>query len=110
MGVYLLNISVDTADQHPDAIAEDLSFNDQESLVEIMVEQVLGFEDAFKEYDDLDPEDHSNKGQKTIDLVVHVNSTMAYHLMAFNLAQAFPRFNDLLTLGFYQIDTPPPKA
>lgn len=110
MGIYLLNISVDTADADPEHIAEDLSFNDQESLVEIMVEQILGFEDAFKEYDDLDPEDHNNQGQKTIDLVVHVSSKMTHYLDAFDLLQTFPHFEDLLALGFYQIDTPPPKA
>ena len=110
MGFYLLNISVDTADAGPEYIAEDLSFNDQESIVEIMVEQILGFEDAFKEYDDLDPEDHNNQGQKTIDLVFHSGITIDYHLAAFDLAQTFPNFEDLLALGFNKIDTPPPKV
>ena len=34
---------------------EDLSFNDQESLIELIVEKVLGYEDAIPEYDDSDP-------------------------------------------------------
>ena len=42
MGLYLLNISVDTADPNPEHIPEDLSINDQESIVEIVVEKILG--------------------------------------------------------------------
>src|SRR5690606_39464798 len=70
MGLYLLNISVDPADPNPDHIPEDLSFNDQESIVEIIVEKILGFENAFKEYDDQDSEDHNKKNNIKIDLTV----------------------------------------
>ena len=49
MGIYLLNISVDTKDPHPEYIPEDLSINDQESIVEIVVEKILGFENAIQE-------------------------------------------------------------
>lgn len=69
MGIYLLNISVDIADPNPEYIPEDLSINDQESIVEIIVEQVLGYEDAIKEYDDNDSEDHNRKTNLKIELI-----------------------------------------
>ena len=59
MSLYLLNISVDSPDYFSNSISEDLSFNDQESIVEIVVEQVLGYENAIKEYDDNDTEEHN---------------------------------------------------
>src|SRR5690606_12372145 len=70
MGLYLLNISVDPADPNPDHISEDLSFNDQESIVEIIVEKIMGFENAFEEYDDHDSEDHNKKNNVKIDLTL----------------------------------------
>lgn len=59
--LYLLNISVDAADPYPEHIAEDLSINELESLVEVLLEQVLGFEDIIKEYDDPDHQEHNQK-------------------------------------------------
>ena len=70
MGLYLFNISIDTADPNPESIPEDLSFNDQESFAEIVLEEFLGFEDAFKEYDDHDTGDH-NKKKAHLDVLYH---------------------------------------
>lgn len=53
MALYLLNISVDS----PDASSrekENLSFNDQESIVELVLEKFLGFENSIPEQDDTD--------------------------------------------------------
>lgn len=54
MAFYLLNMSVDAPDKYAHYIAEDLSFNDQESILEIIIEQVMGFENAIMEHDDHD--------------------------------------------------------
>jgi hypothetical protein len=106
MGLCLLNISVDTADPSPEYIPEDLSFNDLESIVEIVVEKVLGFEDAIKEYDDHDTEDHNKKKNVKIDLVVHVNND---HNQVLERKKFYPDDEVLLTKGFSEIDSPPPK-
>ena len=71
MSLYLLNISVDSPDRYPDYIPEDLSINDQESIIEILVEKVLGYGDVFKEYDDPDKEDHNSGSSLKIKLTVH---------------------------------------
>lgn len=59
MALYLLNCSVDTSDIRPDYVPEDLSFNDQENLIEIIIEKVLGFENAIPENEDVDSENNS---------------------------------------------------
>lgn len=110
MGLYLLNISVDAEDPNPRHIPEDLSFNDQESIIEMIVEQVLGFENAIEEYDDLDTEDHNKKSNIKIDLAVYLHFDSAIAHLAYNTGkQRFPDFEAHLTNGFHQIDTPPPK-
>lgn len=110
MGLHMLNISVDTQDPNPEHIAEDLSFNDQESIVEIVVEQVLGFENAIKEYDDHDTEDHNRRTHVKIDLSVHFALTTGTgrHEVV-KRKQSFPDHEARLTDGFYDLDSPPPK-
>jgi hypothetical protein len=52
IAVHLLNCSVDTPDPGPFNVAEDLSINDQESVVEVILEQFLNIEDAVSEFDE----------------------------------------------------------
>ena len=111
MGLYLLNISVDPSDPNPQHIPEDLSFNDQESIVEIIVEYVLGYEDAIKEYDDHDKEDHNAKKNVRIDVLVHQTTIIEDIQRQFlEKKPVFLHFEALLTNGFTETHTPPPKV
>ncbi|MEW2921113.1 hypothetical protein AB1A65_06565 [Muricauda sp. ANG21] len=111
MGLYLLNISVDSADPYPEHIPEDLSINDQESIVEILVEKVLGFENAFEEYDDNDTEDHNKKKNVKIDLLVHETKTKEHiRGQLVEKKKLFSAHEARLTNGFKKIDSPPPKV
>lgn len=110
MGLYLLNISVDNIDPEPEHIPEDLSFNDQESIAEIVIEKVLGFEDAIKEYDDNDTDDHSRKIVK-IDFLFHeVKSDPINHDQVLKRNLIFSDYEACLPKGFYELDGPPPKV
>lgn len=110
MGFYLLNISVDTSDPQPDHIPEDLTINDQESIVEIIVEQILGYEDAIKEYDDNDTEDHNKKTTIKIDLIsLYTADCLSNELSMETQSNRFPEFDSYLLNGFQQLHTPPPK-
>lgn len=110
MGLYLLNISVDTADPNPEHIPEDLSINDQESIIEIVLEKVLGYEDAIKEYDDHDTEDHNKKTNVKIDLTNHYIAEIVLNQEAIiTTRQNFPDHNTFLANGFLKLDIPPPK-
>lgn len=53
MALYMLNVCIDA----PDVLTylpENLSYNDQESIIEVVLEKVLGYENAIPEYDDND--------------------------------------------------------
>lgn len=110
MGLYLFNISVDSADFNPNYIPEDLSFNDQESIIEIVIEKILGFEDAIKEADDCDADDHCSKKSGKIDIfpIKNHSSKIAKSSLQRD-RQKFPCHNSYLTSGFQQLDSPPPK-
>jgi hypothetical protein len=110
MGVFLLNISVDTADPNPEHIPEDLSINDQESIIEIVLEKVLGYEDAIKEYDDHDTEEHTKKFNVKIDLTTHFLVDDALNQSYIQTTRhKFIDYNTYLTNGFRNLDIPPPK-
>ncbi|MEQ9352063.1 MAG: hypothetical protein RJQ00_05700 [Vicingaceae bacterium] len=110
MGLYLLNICVDTADPNPEHIPEDLSINDQESIVEIVLEKVLGYEDAIKEYDDHDAEDHNKKSDIKIDLTTHFSVDKPLNQPIIEATRhKFPDYSTHLTRGFQKLDIPPPK-
>ncbi len=111
VALYLLNISIDTADPYPDYIPEVLTINDQESFVEFFLEKILGFENAIAEYDDHDTEDHNKKKNSKIDVVVLFFSQHDNADSNFNKGkQAYPNYSKRLTAGYGRLDTPPPKA
>ena len=49
MAFYFLNCSVDAPDVQIFSQQENLKFNDQESIVELLVEKVLGFDSSKKD-------------------------------------------------------------
>ena len=110
MGVYLLNISVDAADPHPEHIPEDLTFNDQESIIEFLLEKVLGYEEMIAEYDDRDSEDSSKKNSKgDLDVsYLQLQDNLPDYFVLQTLAH--PWYGDFLTSSDHQPDPPPPKA
>ncbi|MCU0341591.1 MAG: hypothetical protein MUE30_17070 [Spirosomaceae bacterium] len=57
MALHILNCSIDAPDARPDYIAEDLSYNDIESISELVLEQILGFDNAVAEHDEHDNEE-----------------------------------------------------
>jgi len=110
MALYLLNISVDSADPNPENIPENLSFNDQESIIEIVVEQILGYDNTIKEYDDRDAEDYNKKSNIKIDILpfqtfISISSPSFIE----SKKQKFRDHYAFLTKGFQQLSTPPPK-
>lgn len=111
MGLYLLNISVDPIDIRPEYFSEDLSFNDQESIVEIIVEKVLGYEDAILEYDDIDNDDLNKKASFKIDHFTYSNFDTCSRLNSIaRIKKKFPDHLNALANGFYNLDVPPPKG
>ncbi len=110
--LHLINISVNVSNINQPFIPEDLTINNQESIIEIVVEQVLGYEDAFKEYDDNDSEDHTKKTNIKPDIIAYSTIPTDISRKFFNgLNQKFPGYNNgFLRNGFLKLDNPPPEA
>ena len=53
----IFNCSIDSPDHTPFNTSEDLSYNDMESVLELVVEKVFCFDNIFIEYDDNDEGD-----------------------------------------------------
>ena len=45
---------------------KDLSINDQESILELVIEKVMGYENAVAEYDDHDPNPETSLKKRLI--------------------------------------------
>lgn len=65
LALYFLNISIDVTNSFTYDIPENLSYNKQESIIEVLVEKVFGFENAIAEYDEQDA-DQSLQYKKNI--------------------------------------------
>jgi hypothetical protein len=105
----MLNISVDADDPKANYIPEDLSFNEQESVIEILVEKVLGFENAIQEFDDHDTEDHRNHNNITIDLFFPVIKLALNSIITLSeLKTFFDNYHNRLSIGYSKVDNPPP--
>jgi hypothetical protein len=112
MALNILNCSVDTPDAQPDNVPEDLSYNDMESIVEIVLEEMLGINNAIAECDEPDEGNTNNFSlKKSIDF---------YYLKA-KVKILLPKIPTHLSQNcFYQeqyseqfhpeIVPPPPKA
>ncbi len=110
MGLYLLNISVDSADVTIDYFPEDLSINDQESIIEIVIEKILGFDNLIEEHDDNDTEDFNKKKQVKIDfLVFFVSENKLSQNHFIKKTKGFPEYLHCIKNGFTFNDIPPPK-
>lgn len=110
MGVYTLNICVDMPDAHPRQIPEDLSLNDQESIVEIVVEQILGYENTIKEHDDPDTEETQNKKNIKVDILLAFRGVGAMHHPSAVKNLWSQSANILATKGYRTIEIPPPNS
>jgi hypothetical protein len=110
MSLYLFNISADATDPYPQHISEDLSINDQESFIEIIVEKILGYENAIREYDDNDNRDQEIKTNLKIDLFNQSPvGNLTQRLVALKPLNNFSEYRTDLSRGFQTRYTPPPK-
>lgn len=112
MACYMLNICIDAPDALPNDIPEDLSFNDQESIIELIVEKVLGYEDAIPEHDDSDPrQDTTIKSNLAIDHFVLPSFKSKFndhHSIGNKQNRAIYLFH--FSTHYPEIHLPPPEA
>jgi len=104
-----LNISVDTPDRSADFYQENLSYNDQESMVEIFIEKILGFQNTFEEYDDVDHEEESSVNHgSTFFIDDHRLNITGVEQMSDTQAPGFYYVFKKVLSPFQEIPSPPP--
>lgn len=113
LALHILNCSVDTADPQPDSVPEDLSINDMESIVEIVLEQVCHIDNAIAEHDENDTDDDSGglTIKKGIDLSYYGNHSKISFSSATTIICKYSNYKDNFYSQFHpELTTPPPKA
>lgn len=112
MSLYLLNCFVDCPDAKPNYFPEDLTYNDLESIIEIVVEKALGFENAIPEYDDNDTNQNSYlKSNFFIDLFILPVIALDIKKNYVCLKKEILVFqNPILVTPYFKIHIPPPEA
>jgi len=111
LALHFLNVSVDTMDMYADYIPEDIHYNDQESIAEIVVEQFLGYEDAFAEYDDVDHENHTGK-KRGLSIKIYFQSAENKSDIEtqINALKHFSISENYLSIFCLSLDSPPPQV
>lgn len=108
----IFNTSVDGPDRLTSVLqpSENLSLNDPESLIEIVLENVLGFDKAIPEY--LDPDN----GKAMKNLKNTSDQYVAYHIGAVTpliytvIQEKFDNYSSSLASHSREIHSPPPEV
>lgn len=109
VAIYLLNISVDAPES--EFFINQSFFNEQESIVEIVIEQMLGYEDAIDEHDEKKCEDHNQKKNSRLDIDIQYFTNAIFYSDFHSIkSNNFNNFSDKLCRGFHKKLTPPPKV
>ena len=111
MAVFLLNLSVDAPDPGPRHLPEDLTHNDQESIMEWVAEVLLGFDDCFAEFDDSDGDERTGSFSPDLQLVLHsVAATNGYPPEPERTRAPYPQYLQGWSSAGRTIPGPPPRA
>lgn len=108
--LFLLNVSIDSPDTYHQTVHEDLAFNDQETIIELVVEKILGYEDAFPEYDDTDSENEEKKAGFKIEVISASDLALFSFVEAVNDRKEFHLLKENLLTGYAQFEGPPPRS
>lgn len=110
LALHILNISVDTPDAQPDNIREDLSINDMESIAEIVLEQVLGIDNAIPEHDESDNNNGKINLKTGIDFFIQ-NFSVKFTDINNCLLNKPSQYKETYSEQFQtELNSPPPEA
>lgn len=112
MCLYMLNLSVDAPDPIQNNYPQDLAFNDQESIIELVVEKVLGFETAIVEFDDNDTS-HEQRQKKNLALdlyVLHDFLSKIEHNFGLKNKQISIPLSEDFKIRYSEVYSPPPEV
>jgi len=110
LALYLLNYSIDGRDAQPDHVAEDLTHNDIESILEFALESVLGIENAMQEHDEQDGENGHPRVHHVVYCQLPLLPTISLGNDFVSVVHTFGNPLSLISQNFLEISSPPPKA
>jgi hypothetical protein len=110
LALHILNISIDPPDFYSEEIPEDLSYNEMESIIELVLEKGLNIENAIPETDDNDNNFHF-KFDKKIDFFID-NLIVTTKPAAFNHRNKLTinKLNNFLSSDFIRSIAQPPEV
>lgn len=113
LALHILNFSVDTPDFQPEQVPEDLTYNDMESIMEVVLEQVLEINNAIAEHEENDT-DEGNGGfsvKKSIDFSYYDTRGIVLFLATNYTVCSHNNYQDNFSSKFHpELVPPPPKA
>jgi hypothetical protein len=111
MALHILNICVDTPDVQSETVPEDLTINDMESIVEIVLEKGFKIDNAISEHDEPDENDAGNF-EMIKDFKLYSSPVTTRFLSPVSIVpKASIPYNDFHYSSFInEISPPPPKA
>lgn len=109
LGVYFMNISIDTPDDDRYYFSETSNYNDMESIIEVIVEKVFKYENAIEESEEYDLDNYTKKAKYNwfFGLFSLCKSAQLFDIY-FSKYICTVGVSKLLN-GFSQFDVPPPK-
>jgi hypothetical protein len=112
MACYLLNISVDVTSLFAENEKKHIYYNEQESIIELVFEKVLGFEDAIPENNTNDNEKNQTmkKGFATDKFVLPFFEIKTKLILFNSVKKNLYYSNNLLLKPFLEIHSPPPEV
>ncbi len=115
MALHIFNLCVDTKDFELAGTPEDLSINDQESVVEIVLEHWLGIKNAIEEHDEPDQEDGGMLDFQKISFVYVQINPLKQPFINFQpendcSEHSFVYTSNYVQMPYIDIISPPPEA
>ena len=110
LACHILNLSIDTPDTNSNYVPEDLTFNDLESITELVLEKCLGMKNALVEYDEHD-EPNGNSLDNKINFSYNTASIPSLNLTFFPISLVFPiSVTPLYLPKYFTVFNPPPEV
>lgn len=109
MALYILNCSVDAPDAYAEYLPDNITLNDQDSIIEIIIEKLLGYDDVIAENDNEKETDYSIKKMFKINcFTIPLPVLTAQNFYLYKKHNFFWKINGHVKPVF-EIHSPPPE-
>lgn len=110
MALYILNCSVDAPDAYAEYLPDHIVLNDQDSIVELIIEKLLGFEDAVGEYDVDSEQEYSGKKNFAVDFFIIPSFCIINQPLLPHTNKASGNAAGFHVIPYFEIHSPPPEV